>query len=163
MSTTIRLATADDLEAINAIYNHYVSCSTCTYQEEPEPIEGRRVWFDGRGPQHPVTVAVLEGEVIGWGSLSPYHSRCAYRRTAESSLYLDHRFHRRGIGRLVLTDLIVRAKALGHHTLIAAIDSGQTPSILLHERQGFEQVGRFYQVGYKFGRWLDVIYMQKML
>jgi L-amino acid N-acyltransferase YncA len=157
---TIRLATADDLPAINDIYNHYVLNSTCTYQEVPETMEGRKKWFEHHGGKHPVTVAVLDGQIVGWGSLSTFHSRSAYRFAVENSVYLDHRFLGQGIGSLVLKDLIDRAKALGHHTIVAGADAEQAASLALHRKLGFVEVAHFKQVGFKFGRWLDVIYMQ---
>lgn len=160
---TIRLATAADMLAVNDIYNHYVLHSTCTYQEAPEPMEGRREWFARHGAAHPVTVAEIDGQVVGWGALSPYHSRCAYRFTVENSVYVDHRFHRRGIGQVILTDLVARARALGYHAIIAVIDADQVASISLHARLGFEEVGRFREIGFKFGRWLDVVYMELRL
>jgi len=159
----VRLAAGNDLAAINDIYNHYVLRSTCTYQEAIESMESRREWFARHDAEHPVTVAELHGQIIGWGSLSAFHPRSAYRNTVENSVYLHHEFHRRGFGSLILRDLIERARALGHHTIIAAIDADQTASVLLHQKFGFEKVGRLQQLGFKFGRWLDVIYMQLML
>jgi phosphinothricin acetyltransferase len=160
---TIRLATDADLVAINDIYNYYVFHSTCTYQEEPEPIESRRAWFAKHGERHPVTVAELDRRVVGWGSLSPYHARSAYRFSVENSVYIHHEFHRRGIGAILLKDLIDRARALDHRAIIAAIDAEQRPSIAIHAKFGFEHVGRLKQVGFKFGRWLDVVYMELLL
>ena len=159
----IRPATADDLAAINSIYNHYVLHSTCTYQEVPETMEDRVAWLARHGPQHPVTIATLDGAVVGWGSLSPFHSRCAYRRTVENSVYVAHTHHRRGIGKLLLADLIERARAIGYHTIIAGIDGDQPGSIALHAAMGFEPVAFLKEVGYKFDRWLNVRYMQLML
>jgi len=159
----IRDATASDLEAINEIYNHYVLTSACTYQTEPETMDARRAWFANHGAQHPVTVAVDGDRIVGWGSLSRFHARAAYSRSVENSVYVDHRQQRRGIGRLLLADLIERAKRLGHHTIIAGIDAEQAPSVGLHQAMGFEKVALLKEVGFKFGRWLHVIYMQKML
>jgi L-amino acid N-acyltransferase len=159
----IRPATLDDLPTINDIYNHYVFHSTCTYQEQPEPLENRRQWFDRHGEKHPVTVATISGQVVGWGALSPFHTRSAYRFTVEDSIYLDHRHHRRGIGSLVLADLIARARALGHQTIIGGADAEQAASLALHAKFGFQQVAHFKRVGFKFNRWLDVIYMQLLL
>jgi L-amino acid N-acyltransferase YncA len=159
----IRPATAADLDAINAIYNHYVHHSTCTYQEEPSTAEERAAWFAAHGPEHPVTVAEVNSEVIGWGSLSQFHARSAYRRTVENSVYVRHDRHRQGIGAALLADLINRAAALGHHAIIAGIDAEQTASVAIHRRFGFEHVGHLRQVGFKFGRWLDVIYMERLL
>lgn len=160
---TVRPATAADLDAINGIYNYYVDNSTCTYQESSETAEGRRAWFERHGPQHPVIVAEAAGEVVGWASLSPFHVRSAYRFTAETSVYIHHTWHRRGIGRLLMRELIAQARSLGYHTLIAGIDGEQAASIELHRQLGFEKVAHLQQVGFKFGRWLDVIYLQLML
>src|SRR5690349_3638818 len=137
---TIRPATPDDLPAINAIYNHYVLHSTATYQEEPEPMDGRRAWFARHGPAYPVTVAVMDGAVVGWGSLSPFHVRSAYRRTVENSVYVRHDLHRQGIGGALLNDLITRARSIGHHTIVAIIAAEQAASVSLHRKAGFDQV-----------------------
>jgi phosphinothricin acetyltransferase len=159
----VRLATSADLVAINDIYNHYVHHSTCTYQEESEPIESRCAWFEKHGGKHPVTVATIDGRIVGWGSLSPYHARSAYRFTVENSVYVHHEVHRQGIGSILLKDLIQRARAAGHRCIIAAIDGDQPASVALHAKFGFIHVGHFKQVGFKFERWLDVVYMQLML
>jgi phosphinothricin acetyltransferase len=159
----IRLATAADLERINEIYNHYVLHSTCTYQTEPEPIEGRQAWFAAHDDRHPVTVAEEDGRVVGWGSLSRFHPRAAYGRTVENSVYVDPALHRRGIGQALLLDLIDRARRLSHHTIVALIDAEQTPSVAIHEKLGFERVGLLKEVGFKFERWLHVIHMQRLL
>ncbi len=159
----IRLAKADDLLAINDIYNHNVLHSTCTYQEMPEPIEERRQWFSKHGKAHPVTVAQIHGRIVGWGALSAYHARAAYRNTVENSVYVHHEHHRQGIGSLILQDLITRGRAIGHHAIIASIDAEQTASIALHAKFAFREVGHFKQVGFKFERWLDVVYMELML
>jgi L-amino acid N-acyltransferase YncA len=159
----VRLAAQADLPIINDIYNHYVLHSTCTYQEEPDPLEAREQWFKNHGPHHPITVAEVDGQVVGWGSLSPYHKRSAYRFTVENSVYVHHAHHRRGIGSRLLEDLLGRARVLGHRAIIAVIDSSQTPSITLHKRCGFEHVGHFKHVGLKFGKWLDVTYMELLI
>jgi L-amino acid N-acyltransferase len=159
-AVSIRLATADDLPAINDIYNYYVIHSTCTYQEQPETMESRIQWFEKHSPQHPVTVATENDQVIGWGSLSTFHARSAYRFSVEDSVYLDHRHLGKGIGSTVLADLIERAKAIGHREIIGGADAEQTASLALHTKFGFEKVAHFKTVGFKFNRWLDVIYMQ---
>jgi phosphinothricin acetyltransferase len=159
-SCTIRPATEADLAAINDIYNHYVLHSTCTYQEEPETMDDRRRWFSRHGENHPIIVAEADGRVAGWGSLSPYHVRSAYRYTVENSVYVHHEMHRRGIGAILLGELIIRAQKIGHRAIIAAIDGEQAASVTLHEKFHFEHAGHFKEVGLKFGRWLDVIYME---
>jgi L-amino acid N-acyltransferase YncA len=162
-SLTIRLASAADLSAINAIYNHFVLHSTATYQTEPETADDRAAWFAHHGRAHPVTVAERDGLIVGWGSLSPFHRRAAYSHTVENSVYVHHEHHRRGIGKALLLDLIHRAREVGHHTIIALIDADQTASISVHAATGFEPVAHLKQVGFKFGRWLDVRYMQILL
>jgi phosphinothricin acetyltransferase len=157
---SVRLAGEADLPDINDIYNHYVVHSTCTYQETAEPMESRRIWFARHGPEHPVTVAEIGNKIVGWGSLSPYHARCAYRFAVENSVYVHPEFHRRGIGSILLKDLVARSKAIGHHAIIAVIDAEQAGSLRLHENFGFTTVGHFKQIGFKFGRWLDVIYLE---
>ena len=163
MTLHIRPATAADLAAINAIYNHYVAHSTCTYQLAPESAEARLAWFHRRDVAHPVTVAEIGGEVVGWASLNVFNPREAYARTVENSVYIHHRHHRRGLGRAMLADLIARARALDHHTIIAGISAEQTASLRLHAGFGFEKIGRLREVGFKHGQWLDVVSMQLML
>lgn len=154
------MATESDLAAINDIYNHYVLNSTCTYQETPELIEDRRTWFQNHGAGYPVVIAEQNARVVGWGALSPYHKRSAYRHTVEVSVYVHQDWHRHGIGSFILRDLITQAGAFGHHAIIAGIDADQAASIALHAKFNFRQVGRLIQVGRKFGRWLDVVYME---
>lgn len=159
----IRPATLTDFPAVREIYNHYVATSTCTYQLEPDPEAEHRAWFTNRTPAHPIVVAEADGEVIGWGALSPWKSRAGYAHSVEASVYVRHDAHRRGVGRALLTDLIERARAAGHHTILGGASADQTASLALQEALGFERVAHLREVGYKFGRWLDVIYTQRML
>ena len=162
-SITLRPATAADLEAINDIYNHYVLHSTCTYQEVPETVTDRQQWFKRHGERHPVIVAKVGGQVLGWGSLSVYHARSAFRHTVENSIYVHPQQHRRGVGSRLLEELIVRSRVLGHHASVAAIAADQPASLALHGKFHFEPVGRLREVGFKFGRWLDLIHMELLL
>jgi phosphinothricin acetyltransferase len=159
----IRPATADDLPAIRDIFNHYVATSTCTFQIDPDTPEERAEWFRDRGPAHPVTVAVLGGFVAGWAALSPWKSRCAYAKSAEASVYVRHDLHRKGIGRGLLADLVARGRVAGLHTIVGGACTEQPASLALQESLGFARVACFREVGYKFGRWLDVAYTQLML
>lgn len=156
----LRPATKTDLVAINAIYTHSVLHSTATYQTEPSSDAERSAWFAWHGPRHPVIVAEIDGQVVGWGSLSLFHARAAFDRTVEVSVYIHHDFHRRGIGKAILAELLKRAKELGHHRVIAAISGDQEPSLALHESMGFTERGRLTEVGFKFGRWLDLVYLE---
>ena len=162
----IRLAGADDLPAIDAIYNHYVANATCTWQYEPTSAAERRAWFDAHDAAHPITVAVDgagAGEIVGWGSLSVYNRREGYRFTVEDTVYVHPARPRRGLGRALLADLVARARALGHHSIIASVSADQPASLGLHQAAGFVEVGRMRELGVKFGRWLDCVYLQKLL
>ena len=159
----LRPATIGDLPAISDIFNHYVHHSTCIYQTQPETLAARTAWFAAHGPAHPVIVAVLADQVVGWGSLSAYKTLEAYRFTVEDSVYVRSDLHRRGIGSALLARLIELAQAHQHHSIIASIDGYQTPSIALHELFGFAKVARFSEIGRKYDRWLDVVYMQRMV
>jgi L-amino acid N-acyltransferase len=165
MSTPLlRDATAMDLPAISEIYNYYVLHSTCTYQLEPETLADRQAWFALHSPdKYAVVVAEIGGRVVGWGSLSKFHARAGYAPTVEASVYIHHDFHRRGQGRLLLEELIRRARSAGFHTLIGGASADQTASIALQESLGFKRVGCLKEVGEKFGRRLDVVYLQLML
>jgi phosphinothricin acetyltransferase len=162
-SVTIRDAVRDDCGAISDIYNHYVSRETCTWALEPETLDERLAWFDHHGPQHPVYVAEAGAAIVGWGSLSVYNPRGGYARTVENSVYIDHRWRRRGVGGALLGRLIEVARRLGHHTIIAGISTEQAASVALHARHGFVETGRLREAGFKHGQWLDVMYMQLML
>lgn len=164
MSITIRPATPDDMAAVNDIRNHIVRTSTAIYTDEESSLAERMQWLRERDPLlHPVTVACRDSQVVGWGSLSSISEKNGYRLTLENSVYVHHDHLRKGIGRLLLEDLIARATAAGAHTIIARIDSEQVPSLRLHEKAGFVEAGRLREAGFKFGRWLDVIYLQKLL
>jgi len=175
---TIRLATAADLPAINDIYNHYVPISTTTYDYEPMPLEERQRWFERHESIHPVTVAYHDDSdslpqdsslkpqaspIVGWGSLHTFRHKPGYRLTVENSVYVHPDNQRDGIGSAILLDQIARARALGLRAIIAGIDAEQTASLGLHYKHGFREVGRFGQIGYKFDRWLDVVFMELLL
>jgi L-amino acid N-acyltransferase YncA len=159
----VRLATLADLDAINAIYNHYVATSTTTYDEEPMTADERRGWFATRERVHPVTVAERDREVVGYGSLHTFRAKRGYRFVVENSVYVRPDCQRQGIGNAILIDLIDRARSLGHHAIVAGIDAEQLASIALHAKHGFVHVGRMPQIGTKFGRWLDVVFMERLL
>jgi phosphinothricin acetyltransferase len=171
---TVRLATEADLKAINAIYNHYVPISTTTYDLKPMTLAQRRKWFKGREEIHPVTVAlradaagdsadVQEKPIVGWGSLNWWRAKPGYRLTVENSVYVHPDHQRAGVGSAILLDQIERARQLGIHVIVAGIDAEQEASLALHYKHGFREVGRFPQVGYKFDRWLDAVFMQLTL
>ena len=162
---TIRPATEADLPGILEIYNDAVLHTTATYDYEPRTLEQRRQWFeDHQRDNYAVFVAVDDtGRNVGWSALNPYHARPGYRFTTENSVYIAADRRGQGIGKQLLEPLIDAARARGLHVIIAAIDATNEASIRLHTRFGFEQVGHFKQVGFKFGRWLDVVYLEKIV
>ena len=158
-----RLATVADAEAINQIYNHYVRTSAATFQVQEETKDEREKELRSRPNELPLIVLEADGEVVGWGALSPFKSRCAYRDTIEISIYVRQDCQRRGYGRRIVQDLLERGRAAGYHTILAASCEESVESIGLLKSLGFDQVGRLRQVGSKFGRRLDVIYLQLVL
>jgi phosphinothricin acetyltransferase len=165
MSIRIRAAETEDVPAILDIYNEAVLNSTATYDYEPNTLEQRVRWFEQHREQGlPILVAVnAEGRVVGWGSLSNHKERRGYQYTVEHSTYIATDQRRQGIGRLILAALIDAACALGKHIIMGGVDGENEASLRLHEAFGFERVAHFKQVGYKFDRWLDVIYFQRTL
>jgi L-amino acid N-acyltransferase YncA len=159
----IREARDTDLPEIDRIYDHYVRATTSTFQVEPAGLAAREAWFSSHGERWPVLVATLGVTIVGWGSLSAYNTREGYRLTVEDSVYVDAAARGQGVGKALLGELLDRGRALGHHTVLAIISGDQLPSVRLHERFGFVEVGRMRELGWKFGLWLDVIVMQKML
>lgn len=159
----VRPAMPSDLEAIAAIYHHYVLHATCTFATEPESQDYWRNWFDAHVGAYPALVAMHGDDVVGWGSLSRWNTRCAYRFTAEDSVYIRENCRGLGIGRHLLSELIHRARASGLKSLVAQIADHQAASEQLHERAGFRRVGVLERVGYKFDRWIDVAIWQMHL
>jgi len=159
----IRPATTADAAAISAIYNHSVLHSTATYQEQAETVHQRRAWLAAHGPAHPVLVVEIDGTVAGWASLSPFHSRSAFRHTVESSVYIAEAFHRQGLARALMLELLACARTAGHHVVLAIISADQAASIALHDSLGFEKAGHLHEVGRKFDRWLDLVTLELRL
>jgi L-amino acid N-acyltransferase YncA len=159
----IRNAVANDLTAINEIYNYYVKNSTCTYQTELETMKERHAWFDEHDKAHPVIVAENNDTIVGWASISKFRKREAYKPTVENSVYIHHDHLYKGIGTALLQEIIRLARDAGHHSIIAGISAEQTKSIAMHEKYGFKKVAHLKEVGYKFNTWLDVVYYQLFL
>lgn len=160
----VRPATEDDVPAIRDIYNYEVLHGTATFDTEPKTLEDRLRWFrETQQPPHCVIVADDGGAVVGWGVLHPFHARAAYRFTTEDSVYIHQDRRGEGVGKLILARLVELARLGGFHTIMAGMSEGNEASVRLHERFGFEIVGVQREVGYKFERWIDVTWMQKML
>ena len=168
----IREATTNDCESINEIYNHYVITSTATFQIKEETLVERESWLRSHSPSVKFPVLVCEEvigaspgvtRVVGWGSISKFKEREAYQFSCEDSIYVSHDHTHKGIGSMLLKELISRAKIAGFHSIIAGIEASQSPSLSLHSKFGFQQVARLKEIGQKFDKWLDVCYLQLML
>ena len=160
----IRPAVPDDAVALMAIYNPVVLTSTATFDLVPRTLEEQRAWIDDRTGARIILVAVDDdGHVAGYSALSPYRERAAYSTTVEDSVYVRADHQGRGVGRVLLDELVETARAHGFHAMMARIVSDHEASIGLHAACGFEVIGREREVGRKFRRWLDVTTMQRLL
>ncbi|WP_417382798.1 GNAT family N-acetyltransferase [Gimesia sp.] len=159
----IRPAVLSDLEAMTEIYNEAILTSTATFDMEPMTRDERLPWFESHDERHPILVADVEKQIVGWACLSQWRPRRAYADTAETSFYVKTSHRGRGIGRQLKQAIIEEARRLGYHTLIAGVAEGNEVSLHLNQSFGFEVVGTFKEVGKKFGKVLDVTYLQLML
>lgn len=161
----IRDARHADLAAIQAIYAHHVLHGMASFEEvAPDVDEMRRRFDDIAARGLPYLVGCIGDAVVGYGYCAPYRARSAYRYVLEDSVYVDPAYLRRGLGRGLLAALIERVTALGYRQLIAVIgDSAHLPSIRVHADAGFVRVGTLRSVGFKFGRWVDTVIMQRPL
>lgn len=163
MGLSVRPATVGDAEAIRSIYNPEVLESTVTFDLVARTLEEQRRWLEARSGAHAVLVADDGGDVVGFGSLSAYKDRPAYSTTVEDSVYVRRDRQGGGIGKLLLGELVGVATLHGFHAVMARIVGGHDASIRVHAALGFEIVGTEREVGRKFGRWLDVVVMQRLL
>lgn len=161
----IRPATPADIPAITEIYAEAVRHGTATFElEAPDAGEMRRRFEALHAGNFPYLVAEENGRVTGYAYAGPYRPRPAYRFTVENSVYLSPASHRRGIGLALVTELIAQCEARGYRQMIAVIgDTANAASIGVHARAGFEMIGTHPSVGFKFGRWLDTVMMQRAL
>ncbi len=164
ITNAVRLATGDDAEAIRAIYNREVTTSTSTFDLVPRSLEAQLEWLRAHDGAHPAIVATAgEGAVVGFGSVSPFRDRPAYATTVENSVFVHHEHRGQGVGKAILAELIRLSTTHGFHAMIARIVGGNEASIATHASCGFEMVGVEKEVGRKFGKWLDVVEMQRLL
>lgn len=164
---TLRLATAADAEQIRAIYNHEVMHTTATFDLVPRSLPDQQAWLAARSGAFSTVVASdpddPDGDVVGFAALSPYKERAAYRTSVEDSVYVRRDRSGRGIGRLLLGELLQVAANSGFHAVFARINAASEASIGLHRACGFELVGIEREVGRKFNRWHDVALMEHLL
>lgn len=165
MNIVIRDAGSDDAAGIAAIYNEAVAHGTAIWNERRVDEADRRAWMAARqAAGWPVLVALdPQGQVLGYGSFADFRAFDGYRHTVEHSVYVRADCRGAGLGAALLLALVERAKAAGKHAMVAAIEAGNAASLRLHARCGFESAGTLRQVGTKFGRWLDLTFMQRLL
>jgi len=165
MTITLRDAVPADLPGIRDIYNDAVLNTTAIWNEQPVDLANRQAWFDGRAAQgYPIIVAVDDGgDVVGYASFGDWRAFEGFRHTVEHSVYIRADQRGNGLGPKLMEALIIRARQCGKHVMVAAIESSNGASIRLHERLGFKVTGEMPQVGVKFGRWLDLTFMQLVL
>ena len=160
----IRDATEQDLPAIRDIYNDAVLNTTAIWNEQPVDLANRQAWFSARqAQQYPILVAVENDEVTGYASIGDWRPFEGFRYSVEHSVYVRNDQRCKGLGPRLMQALIERARSCGKHVMVAAIESGNLASVHLHERLGFITTGHMPQVGIKFGRWLDLTFMQLTL
>jgi phosphinothricin acetyltransferase len=164
MDLQIRLATELDVQAILSIINDEIVHSTAIYDYEPRTFEMQLEWFRKKEEEKmPVIVGVADGSVIGFATYGIFRPKTAYRFSVEHSIYLAPEARAQGAGTQLLKSLIDRARKEGFHTMIAGVDTANQSSYDFHKKLGFVEVARFREVGYKFGKWLDLIFMQLFL
>ena len=165
MTSVIRDALPTDLPAIREIYNDAVLNTTAIWNEQLVDLGNRQAWLSARQSQGYPVLVIVDGEqnVLGYASFGDWRPFDGYRHTVEHSVYVRRDQRGNGLGPLLMSALIERARACGKHVMVAAIESGNAASIRLHERAGFVTTGQMPQVGIKFGRWLDLTFMQLVL
>jgi len=164
MSYSLRDARPEDLPDLLAIYNDAVLNTTAIWNETPVDLANRQTWFELRAAQgYPILVAVDDSGVLGYASFGDWRPFEGFRYTVEHSVYVRGDQRGKGLGPVLMEALIERARAGDKHVMVAAIESGNAASIRLHERLGFVVTGQMAQVGVKFGRWLDLTFMQRVV
>ena len=166
MSGVLRIqdATEDDLAGLLAIYNDVIATSTAIYSCDPVTLEDRRQWWRARTAQgYPVLVAHDAQGVAGFATFGDFRAWPGYRFTVEHSVHVRADGRGRSIGTRLMQALLPRAAALGKHVMIAGVDAANAASIRFHERLGFEKSGHLREVGYKFDRWLDLVFLQRRI
>jgi L-amino acid N-acyltransferase YncA len=160
----IRVAIEEDFAAITAIYNDVLTTSTAIYAEAPASVADRvAVWQSRRQQNYPTLVACEDDVVIGYSSFGDFRSWPGYRFTVEHSVHVHASSRGRGVGSALVQALVPCAAALGKHAMVGGIDADNTVSLRLHERLGFQRVAHFREVGFKFGRFLDLVFMELII
>jgi phosphinothricin acetyltransferase len=160
---SVRAATAEDAAVICTIYNQGIEDRIATLETQLRTPEERRQWMAARTARHPVVVAVSGGEVVGWGSLNSFNPRPAYDHVVDLSVYVERAWRGRGVGKVLLTHLLDRARGLGYHKMVLATFPYNAAGLALYRRMGFSDVGVYREQGQLDGRWVDVLVMERRL
>lgn len=164
MAVDIRFASEADLEAILGIYNHAIETTTAVFSYRAHTLAMRQEWFKAKqAANFPVFVADSSGEVLGFATYGPFRVWPAYKYTIEHSVYVAERARRAGLARALMNRLLEQARAQDYHAVIGGVGAENLPSIHLHKSLGFVEVAHFREVGYKFGRWLDLKFFELLL
>jgi phosphinothricin acetyltransferase len=159
----VRPAADDDLERVCEILNYYIEKTAFNFRTEPQSVDDVRSQWRQRHQRFPWLVATDGAALVGVAYAGPWHERAAYRWTVESTVYVDASAHRRGVGGALYTELLSRLRSKGFHSAVAIIALPNDPSVRLHERHGFAQVGQLREAGYKHDAWHDVGFWQCQL
>jgi phosphinothricin acetyltransferase len=158
----VRDATEADLPMIQAIYNEVIANTTAVYSETPVTLDERRAWWSGRlALGYPLLVACDSSGVTGFASFGDFRAWPCYRLTVEHSVHVRADCRGQGVGKRLVSELLPRAGALSKHVMVAGVDADNRASIGMHESLGFERVAHFREIGFKFGRWLDLVFLQR--
>lgn len=161
MECIIRFATENDLDAILEINNFEILHSTVNYDYNPKTKEFQENWFQEKFKAgFPVIVASIDKDVLGFATYGSFRPKPAYQFTIEHSIYLHHKARGKGVGKQLMQELILLAKKKGYHAMVGGIDSSNLKSLEFHKKLGFQEIGRFKEVGRKFDKWLDLIFVQ---
>ena len=161
---SLRHAEEKDLPAMLEIYNEIIVNTTAVWHDEPHTLEMRKTWFAQRKEQgFPVFVAVEEGELLGFSSIGPFRPWPGYRFTVENSVYVAADCRGKGVANVLMPPLITAAKELNLHAIVAGIEASNESSIKLHNKFGFTEVAHFKEVGFKFGRWMDLKFLELII
>jgi L-amino acid N-acyltransferase len=164
MTPAIRDARHDDLPRMTGILNELIAGTTAIWTLTPTTLEARSAWLEERRARgFPVLVAEAKGRLLGFASFGDFRPWEGYAATVEHSVYVDAPARRCGIGRSLLTALVARAEARGLHAMVGGIEAGNGASLALHAALGFREVGRLPEVGRKFERWLDLVFVERLL
>jgi len=157
-----RPAKPEDVTDINNIYNEVILNTQATFDLEPKTLEERVLWMNEHGEKHPVVVAELDKKVVGWAALSGWSDKKAYDTTAEVSVYVDINHRNHGIGKKLLDLITIEGRSAGLHCILSRITEGNEVSINVHVALGYKHIGIMKEVGFKFGKFLDVYLLQKL-